>query len=128
MRREWARGGPKPAEPPARRNDGMRTTLVHLELSPVLDSVLACALLVGRTFGGYLEGLHVRPGQPDIIAAGADGFVAAAPDLVAGFEREARERAERARETFAAFMTRNALSPPSAAVAADGLAADWRIE
>ena len=82
----------------------MRTTLVHLELSPVLDSVLVCALLVGRRFGGYLEGLHVRPGQPDIIAAGADGFVAAAPDLVAGFEREARERAERA----TALATRSA--------------------
>ena len=106
----------------------MRTTLVHLELSPVLDSVLACALLVGRRFGGYLEGLHVRPGQPDIIAAGADGFVAAAPDLVAGFEREARERAERARETFEAFMTRNDLSRSGATAVADGLAADWRIE
>src|SRR3954451_23855517 len=107
----------------------MRTTLVHLELSPVLDSVLACGLLVGRTFGGYLEGLHIRPGQPDIIAAGADGFVAAAPDLVAGFEREARERAERARETFEAFMAEQGLPRAGATgTGAGGLAADWRIE
>ena len=82
----------------------MRTILVNLEISPVLDSALQCALLVAQRFGGYIEGLHMRPGQPDIIAAGADGFVAAAPDLVASFEREARERAERARTTFEAFM------------------------
>ena len=84
----------------------MRTILVNLEISPVLDSALHCALLMAQRFGSYIEGLHMRPGQPDIIAAGADGFVAAAPDLVAGFEREARERAERARETFEAFMAR----------------------
>ena len=82
----------------------MRTILVNLEVSPVLDSALQCALLVAQRFGSYIEGLHMRPGQPDIIAAGADGFVAAAPDLVASFEREARERAERARDPFEAFM------------------------
>ena len=63
----------------------MRTVLVNLEVSPVLDSALQCALLIGRRYGSYIEGLHMRPGQPDIIAAGADGFVAAAPDLVASF-------------------------------------------
>ena len=66
--------------------------------------MLQSALLVAQRFGSYIEGLHMRPGQPDIIAAGADGFVAAAPDLVASFEREARERAERARKTFEDFM------------------------
>ena len=87
----------------------MRTILVNLEISPALDSVLHCALLVAQRFGSYIEGLHMRPGQPDIIAAGADGFVAAAPDLVASFEREARERAERARNTFEDFMAVNGL-------------------
>lgn len=104
----------------------MRTILVNLELSPVLDSVLACALHVGRAFDSYVEALHVRPGQPDIIAAGADGFVAAAPDLVAGFEREARERAERARAAFETFMSTHQLQRPGGATA--GLTADWRIE
>lgn len=106
----------------------MRTILVNLEISPVLDSVLDCALLVARRFGSYIEGLHMRPGQPDIIAAGADGFVAAAPDLVASFEREARERAERARAVFEDFLARHQLpravgQPPGA-----GVCADWRIE
>lgn len=104
----------------------MKTILVHLEISPLLDSVLECALLAARRFESYIEGLHMRPGQPDVIAAGADGFVAAAPDLVAGFEREAKDRAERARASFEAFTARNELQRPS-----DGevkLSADWRIE
>ena len=106
----------------------MRTILVNLEISPVLESALQCALLVGRQFGGYIEGLHMRPGQPDIIAAGADGFVAAAPDLVASFEREARERADRARATFEEFMQRHELPRATAAPSAGTLCADWRIE
>jgi nucleotide-binding universal stress UspA family protein len=111
----------------------MRTILVNLELSPVLDSVLDCALRVGRTFGGHIEALHVRPGQPDIIAAGADGFVAAAPDLVAGFEREARERAERARAAFEEFAARHGLprgpdAGGAGGAAAAGPTADWRVE
>jgi nucleotide-binding universal stress UspA family protein len=106
----------------------MRTILVNLEISPVLDSALHCALLTAQRFGSYMEGLHMRPGQPDIIAAGADGFVAAAPDLVAGFEREARDRAERARETFEAFMARHGLPRSSGLPTGGGISADWRVE
>jgi len=106
----------------------MRTILVNLEMSPVLDSVLQCGLLVAQRFGSYIEGLHMRPGQPDIIAAGADGFVAAAPDLVASFEREARERADRAREAFEAFTNRHGLPRTAGQPAGAGVCADWRIE
>ena len=71
----------------------------------------------------------MRPGQPDIIAAGADGFVAAAPDLVASFEREARERAERARHDLRGVHGRSTAcrAPPGCRPAA-GVCADWRIE
>jgi nucleotide-binding universal stress UspA family protein len=106
----------------------MRTVLVNLEVSPVLDSALQCALLIGRRYGSYIEGLHMRPGQPDIIAAGADGFVAAAPDLVASFEREAKERAERARTRFEEFMASNGLPRATGLPPGSGLCADWRIE
>ena len=41
----------------------MRTILVNLEISPVLDSALQCALLVAQRFGSYIEGLHMRPGS-----------------------------------------------------------------
>ena len=104
----------------------MKTMLAHLEISPLLDSVLECAFLAGRRFDSYIEGLHMRPGQPDVIAAGADGFVAAAPDLVAGFEREAKDRAEHARTVFEEFMRRHDLPRVGEGVA--GLSADWRIE
>ncbi|MCX7630565.1 MAG: universal stress protein [Geminicoccaceae bacterium] len=104
----------------------MKTILAHLETGPGLDSVLRCALLVARRFGSHIEGLHLRPGQPDVIAAGADGFVAAAPDLLAGFEREARERAERARRAFEAFVAAEGLPPPGES--AGGPSARMRIE
>lgn len=104
----------------------MKTILAHLEISPVLESVLQCAYLAARRFDSYIEGLHMRPGQPDVIAAGADGFVAAAPDLVAGFEREAKERAEKARQTFETFMREHDL--PRFAEGQPGLSADWRVE
>ena len=104
----------------------VKTMLVHLEISPSLESVLDCALLAARRFDSYIEGLHMRPGQPDVIAAGADGFVAAAPDLVAGFEREAKERAERARAVFEAFAARHELARPGEGEVR--LSADWRIE
>ncbi|MCB9943253.1 MAG: universal stress protein [Geminicoccaceae bacterium] len=104
----------------------MRTILAHLEISPGLDSILETAFLVARQFDSYIEGFHMRPGQPDVIAAGADGFVAAAPDLVAGFEREAKERAQMASERFEAFMARHGLK--RASESKTGLCADWRIE
>src|SRR3712207_6373755 len=106
----------------------MRTVLVNLEISPVLDSALRSALLVAQRFGSYIEGLHMRPGQPDIIAAGADGFVAAAPDLVASFERESRERAERARHIFEEFMAGAGLPRATGLPAGSGICADWRVE
>ncbi len=104
----------------------MRNILTHVEISPSTDSVLRCSLLVARMFSGYIEGFHMRPGQPDVIAAGADGFVAAAPDLVVGFEREARERAEKARQSFSDFVEKNNL--PASAGGDDGPCAKFVLE
>lgn len=105
----------------------MRNILAHVEPGPVLESVLRCARLVAERFGGYVEGYHMRPGQPDIVAAGADGFVAAAPDLIAGFERETRERANEAAALFEAF--REAWDVPRRTQARPGEpCADWRVE
>jgi nucleotide-binding universal stress UspA family protein len=105
----------------------MRNILAHVEPGPGLDSVLQCARLVAERFGSYVEGYHMRPGQPDIVAAGADGFVAAAPDLIAGFERETRERANEAAARFEAF--REAWGVPRRSRARPGEpCADWRVE
>ncbi len=109
----------------------MRTILLNLDPNPGLAAALQTALLVARLDGGYVEGLHVRPSRPDVIVAGADGFIAAAPDLVAGFEREAKGRSERAIAAFTAFMTEEGLRRPG-----DGdekgwdenVSADWRVD
>ena len=104
----------------------MKTILVNLEASAALDATLACAIGVARAFGSYLEGLHVRPVQPDVIAAGADGFIAAAPDLVAGFEADARERADRLRDTFERAV-RAAGLPRFQEPGRTGPLADWHL-
>ncbi len=104
----------------------MKCILAHLEVSQSVQSILRCSWLAAARFSSYVEGVHMRPGQPDVIAAGADGFVAAAPDLVAGFEREARDRADRARDAFQTFMTEHKLARPSE-TSAGQCSADWRI-
>ncbi len=106
----------------------MKNLLVHLEPSPSVDAVLVCARLVALRFGSYLEGYHARPGQPEIIAAGADGFVAAAPELVTGFEREARERARRMRAAFEAFCARHGIPFEESGAPQQGPRAGWRTE
>jgi hypothetical protein len=60
----------------------MKTILVPVEESTVLPSMLETALLAARRFGGQVDGLHVRPALPGVVAAGAAGLVAATPDLV----------------------------------------------
>ncbi len=92
----------------------MRTLLAHIELSPSLNSVLETARLVAEQFDSFIEGYYIRPSQPELIAAGADGFVAAAPELVTGLEREAQQRAEEAHRRFLAFCRRHGLSEPPA--------------
>ena len=104
----------------------MKTILVNLEASAALEATLACGIGVAREFGSYLEGLHVRPVQPDVIAAGADGFIAAAPDLVAGFEADARERAERLRDAFEEAV-RAAGMPRFSEAGVPGPIADWHL-
>ena len=104
----------------------MKNTLLNLEVGPALDATITCGIAVAQAFGGYLEGLHVRPVQPDVIAAGADGFIAAAPDLVAGFEQDAKARAERLRNAFE-IAVRAAGLPRFLEPHGTGAAADWHL-
>jgi nucleotide-binding universal stress UspA family protein len=92
----------------------MKTILVPVEESGVLPSMLESALLAARRFNSYIEGLHVRPALPGVVAAGAAGLVAATPDLVESFERQDRERTERARQLFREFMSAKNVEEASA--------------
>jgi nucleotide-binding universal stress UspA family protein len=85
----------------------MKTVLLPLEESNALPSILKTALLAARMFGSYVEGLHVRPGLTGVVAAGAEGLVAATPGLIESFEREDQARAQRVRAAFDAFMREN---------------------
>lgn len=105
----------------------MKAVLVNLELGPGTESAIRCGIAVAGMFDSYLEGIHVRPIQPDVIAAGADGFIAAAPDLVAGFEDDARERASRLRDQFEAAV-REAGLPRFRPEGETGPIADWHLE
>ncbi|MGE0093846.1 MAG: universal stress protein [Alphaproteobacteria bacterium] len=93
----------------------MKTILVPVEESTVLPSMLETALLAARRFGGQVDGLHVRPALPGVVAAGAAGLVAATPDLVESFERQDRERTERAQSLFHEFMRAKGVGPTPAA-------------
>ena len=94
----------------------MKTILLPLEESEALPSVLQTTLIAARIFGSYMEGLHVRPGLTGVVAAGAEGLVAATPGLIESFEREDQARAQRVRTAFEEFMRRQGI-PRSAAIA-----------
>ena len=81
----------------------MKTILVPLEESDVLPSVLEVALIVGRQFDSYIEGLYEQPGLTEVVVAG-EGLGVTPPDLVETFQQQEKERAIRAHELFEAFM------------------------
>jgi nucleotide-binding universal stress UspA family protein len=103
----------------------MKNILVHLELSDSLPSVLTSALLAARRFDSHIEGMHVRHAVPDVVAVGADGFVAATPELVDSFERREQEHSRRARGAFDAFVEANGLASGGAPHPSVEVTADW---
>jgi nucleotide-binding universal stress UspA family protein len=78
----------------------MKNLLIPIEESEFLPSVLQSAVLVGRRFNSYLEGLHVRPDFAGSIAASGVG----APYVIEEFRREDWEGIQRAHRTFENFM------------------------
>ena len=81
----------------------MKTILVPLEESDVLSSILEVALIVGRQFDSYIEGLYEQPGLTEVVVAG-EGLGVTPPDLVETFQQQEKERAIRAHELFEVFM------------------------
>ena len=105
----------------------MKTILVPVEESAVLQSVLQTALLVAQRFDSYIEGRHISR-QPDMILAGAaDGYGATA-GILEQFEQRELERTERARRLFLDFMNRNKVATVDHVQATDQPSACWRDE
>jgi nucleotide-binding universal stress UspA family protein len=106
----------------------MKTILLPLEESDGLESILRTALLAANAFGSYMEGLHVRPGLTGVVAAGAEGLVAATPGLIESFEREDQVRAERVHAHFEAFMRENGVERSASAGASSKPSLGWYEE
>lgn len=53
----------------ARKNGGMKSILVPVEDHDFMDDVLATALLVGRQFDSYVEGIPLGPDIAEMVAA-----------------------------------------------------------
>jgi nucleotide-binding universal stress UspA family protein len=81
----------------------MKSILIPVEESELLESVLETALLVARRFGSHMEGLHVRPDFAGIIAATGMG----APYVVEDFRKEDWESIQRSRTEFERFLNRH---------------------
>ena len=82
----------------------MRGVLVHVDEHQALESVLTCALLVGRRFDSQLDGLHARPGAPRIIPVAPEGAFIPASEIVEDLERADRDLDRQLRERFETFM------------------------
>ena len=109
-------------------NPVMKTILVPVEESEVLHSMLETALHTAKRFGGYIEGLHVRPALPGVVAAGAAGLVAATPDLVESFERQDEARTETAKKLYDAFLEEKGVPRGRPEGAVDSPIAGWLEE
>jgi nucleotide-binding universal stress UspA family protein len=104
----------------------MKTILLPLDDGPALASILKTALLAAQRFGSYMEGIHIRPGLTGVVAAGAEGLVAATPGLIESFEREDQARAERVHAAFDGFMRQNNIARAAGSGAVTAPSAGWR--
>ena len=99
----------------------VKSILLPVEESEVLSSMLATALLVAERFGSYIEGQYDRPSL--VETWGPDGL--GSVSVMESIEQQDRERAERARELFIAFMADKNLPEATAPGASEGPTAAW---
>lgn len=83
----------------------MKNILVPLEMHSTFESVLESALLLGRRFDSYIEGVTLGPDLPELV-----GY-----DMPIGWTMRDldawKESADDARRRFETFMLENAVSP-----------------
>jgi len=97
----------------------MKSILVPVEEHRLIQPVLETALLLGRAFAGYLEGMAITPNLPPYIASDL-----AIGDISFLDPEVRRNRAEASCRLFETFMT--AQGVPRAETAAVGPSFGWR--
>jgi nucleotide-binding universal stress UspA family protein len=106
----------------------MRGVLVHVDEHQALESVLQCALLVGRRFDSQLDGLHARPGAPRIIPVAPEGAFIPASEIVEDLERADRDLDRQLRTRYEAFMREHGVAAAGSVLPGAEVAATWRDE
>jgi nucleotide-binding universal stress UspA family protein len=97
----------------------MKSILVPIEDHGVIDSVLETALLLARTFDGYVEGLAITPDYPVVLPV---DIAIGVPSPITPENRH--EMARACRERFESFMTRNGVTRSTAGI--PGFSFGWR--
>ena len=103
----------------------MKTIFVPLEDCNAVPSMLETARLAAQAFGAYVEGLYIRRALPGVVVADIGGYAAATPDLAESFEEDERQRAQRTRERFDAFLREKGISYASGDPPGDHVTAGW---
>src|SRR5579875_343015 len=103
----------------------MKAILIPVLGADDLPAVLPTALLAGRRFGSYLEGLELYPARPEqLVPAGLVNGL-----LFDSFEEKQREYRRRAQERFTVYMRGEGVPAAVAEAqdaAANGVVARWR--
>ena len=97
----------------------MKTILVPIEDHDGVAAILEAALLLGRSFGSYIEGLLLNPSLNLFLTADAIGATIVS-DIDIGQDPE---KARELRARFEGFMTARGI--PAAPPAAEGLSWGW---
>jgi nucleotide-binding universal stress UspA family protein len=93
------------------------------------EAAFATALAAARPFAAHLAFLHMRLDPVDLLTAAAGGDMGtgmALPSLLEDFEKQGRERAERARAGFDRLCRRAKLAIAESPTREAGLSAEWR--
>jgi nucleotide-binding universal stress UspA family protein len=97
----------------------MKTILVPIEDHGVVEPILETALLLGRTFDSYIEGIAITPDYPVVLPV---DIAIGVPSPISPENRV--EMAQACRERFEAFMVTKQI--PRSAAALANLSYGWR--
>jgi nucleotide-binding universal stress UspA family protein len=103
----------------------MKAILVHVDEHDSLEAVFASAVLAGRRFGSYLEGLHVRRGLPRMVPIVPEGAFMPTGELVEDREAIDQERGERLKARFDAFMSAHGIAQGQGPSSEGEVVAGW---